>query len=205
MKTNKKSQIMIETTTKSRRHWLGGKNNQALAAITLALLAFAPSAKADNDGAERQPPSELPSPICDGVEVPSGNHLTSHLYGVGVQIYRWSGTTWEFVAPEATLFADPCYGREVATHFAGPTWLANDGSRVVGSHPIPCTPNRGAIPWLRLDATSDPGQGLFARLSFIQRLNTIGGTAPNDPGAFVGDEARVPYTADYLFYRQSSR
>ena len=57
---------------------------------------------------------------------------------------------------------------------------------------------------MRLDATSAPGGGRFADLTFIQRLNTIGGTAPGTPGGFVGDEARVPYTADYVFYRQAN-
>jgi hypothetical protein len=38
-------------------------------------------------------------------------------------------------------------------------------------------------------------------VTFIQRVNTIGGTAPAEAGLFVGDEARVPYTAEYYFYR----
>jgi hypothetical protein len=32
-------------------------------------------------------------------------------------------------------------------------------------------------------------------------VNTVGGKAPTDPGSFVGEEARVPYTAEYYFYR----
>jgi hypothetical protein len=120
-----------------------------------------------------------------------------------VQIYRWDGTSWVFVAPEARLFADPCYEGQVGLHYAGPTWEANDGSKVVGSAPIRCTPFRGAIPWLRLDATSLSDHGRFARLTYIQRVNTIGGTAPAEAGAFVGDEARVPYTAEYFFYRKA--
>jgi hypothetical protein len=37
-------------------------------------------------------------------------------------------------------------------------------------------------------------------VTFIQRLNTAGGLAPATAGAAIGQEARVPYTADYLFY-----
>ena len=40
------------------------------------------------------------------------------------------------------------------------------------------------------------------KVSFIQRLNTVGGKAPARPGAFPGQVARVPYTADYYFYRK---
>ena len=35
----------------------------------------------------------------------------------------------------------------------------------------------------------------------IQRLNTVGGTMPATPGTTVGEIARVPYTAEYYFYK----
>jgi hypothetical protein len=35
----------------------------------------------------------------------------------------------------------------------------------------------------------------------IQRVNTIGGNAPAQAGAFVAEEARVPCTAEHSFYR----
>jgi hypothetical protein len=38
-------------------------------------------------------------------------------------------------------------------------------------------------------------------VTFIQRVNTVGGNAPTDPGNFPGEVTRVPYTADYFFYR----
>lgn len=133
--------------------------------------------------------------------MPAGNRVTSHVYALGVQIYRWSGTNWVFIAPEAALYADSCYEREVGIHYAGPTWEADDGSKVVGARLAGCTPYRGAIPWLRLGATSEPQRGRFARLAFVQRVNTVGGTTPSEAGSFVGDEARVPYTAEYYFYR----
>ena len=38
-------------------------------------------------------------------------------------------------------------------------------------------------------------------MTFIQRVNTTGGIAPAAPGTTVGEEARVPYTAEYFFYR----
>jgi hypothetical protein len=39
-------------------------------------------------------------------------------------------------------------------------------------------------------------------VSYIQRVNTTGGLAPVEPGEEPGEEARVPYTADYYFYRK---
>ena len=174
-----------------------------LAAPTVALFLCAAAwpALAESAGANRTP--ELPSPACDGLNVPDGNKVSLHAYALGVQIYQWDGTKWVFVAPEARLYADPCYEGQIGIHYAGPTWEANDGSKVVGTRLAGCTPNRGAIPWLKLGAASNSGHGRFERVTFIQRVNTIGGTAPAEAGLFVGDEARVPYTAEYVFYRAS--
>jgi hypothetical protein len=171
------------------------------AACALALVAFTLPARADDNEHPRRRVPELPLPVCDRVNVPEGNRLSAHVYASGVQIYRWGGTNWVFVAPEAALFVDSCYERQVGIHYAGPTWEANDGSKVVAARIDGCTPERGAIPWLLLGATSTTGRGEFGRVTFIQRVNTIGGTAPAEAGAFVGDEARVPYTTEYYFYR----
>ena len=38
-------------------------------------------------------------------------------------------------------------------------------------------------------------------MTYIQRVNTVGGLAPAEPGDFVGQEVEVPYTAEYYFYR----
>lgn len=75
------------------------------------------------------------------------------------------------------------------------------GSRVVGTVLERCTPDPDAIPWLLLGTVFSEGPGIFHRVSFIQRVNTVGGNAPTDPGAFSGEVVRVPYTTEYVFYR----
>jgi hypothetical protein len=57
-----------------------------------------------------------------------------------------------------------------------------------------------SIPWLSLSAVAD-GPGIFHHVTFIQRLHTVGGNAPSTAGTLIGEERRVPYTADYLFYK----
>src|SRR5688572_16525313 len=166
--------------------------------ISFTFLALVLSAGSSMAGGRE---ADLPSPQCDSLNVPAGNRISGHVYAKGVQIYRWNGTSWAFVAPEATLYADPCFNGEVGTHYAGPTWEAEDGSKVVAARFADCLPDRGAIPWLRLDAVSSSPQGRFGRITHVLRVNTIGGTAPATAGAFVGDEARVPYTTEYYFYR----
>lgn len=138
---------------------------------------------------------------CTKLEAPAGSKLVYHVYATGVQIYRWNGSSWAFVAPEAVLSDDAGGKSKVGTHYAGPTWESVSGSKVVGAVSERCTASATAIPWLSLTATSSAGPGIFARVSFIQRVNTVGGVAPGTSGITAGEEARVPYTAEYFFYR----
>ena len=138
---------------------------------------------------------------CDSLRAPAGSRLAAHFHATGVQIYRWSGTAWTFVAPEAVLYADSRGKDRVGKHFAGPTWESVGGSTVIGGAARRCTPDSAAIPWLALTAISGDRPGIFRRVTFIQRTHTAGGLAPSAPGSVVGEEARVPYVAEYLFYR----
>src|SRR5206468_4123775 len=136
---------------------------------------------------------------------PVDNKVHFHGFGVGFQIYTWNGSSWGAAVPEATLFDND--GNVVADHFAGPTWVSNSGSQVVGALPPKSViVDSNAIPWLRLNAVeeSTQGPGIFADTTFIQRVNTTGGKAPSTNGTFVGQVARVPYSADYFFFRRSN-
>jgi hypothetical protein len=70
----------------------------------------------------------------------------------------------------------------------------------------------GAIPWLllqRVGAKDGPSGGdTLTATTFIQRLNTSGGVAPStgcSSSTNVGNQAFVPYTADYFFYKRARR
>jgi hypothetical protein len=67
------------------------------------------------------------------VAQPQGTKLLFEVVADGVQIYvcepKGSGFDWAFKAPEANLFDE--HGRQIGTHFAGPTWKMEDGSAVV--------------------------------------------------------------------------
>jgi hypothetical protein len=182
-------------------HRLGRSLVVAAAAALAGCAAEAPL------GSDRQPASppnysrtaELGE--CDTVRVPAGSKLAFHVYAEGVQIYRWNGASWTFVAPSALLSADAAGKSTVGTHYAGPTWQSNSGGKVVGTAIARCTPDATAIPWLLLAATPDGGPGVFKRTTYIQRLYTVGGLAPANAGSFTGETASVPYTAEYFFYR----
>ena len=171
----------------------------ASALISLAVVATAGTARADDNRA----PDLVGD--CRRLQVEAGHKVAFHVFGVGVQIYRWSGTSWVFVAPEAVLYANAGDDAEVGIHFGGPTWQSNSGSKVVGTVIDHCTPGPSAIPWLLLGAASTEGPGIFDHVTYVQRVNTVGGNAPAVPGDFPGQMARVPYTADYYFYHQAGQ
>ena len=175
-----------------------------LAAVGLARPSI-PVVRADDDN--RAP--DLASPLCDTIQVEMGHKVSSHVYALGVQVYRWNGSAWDFVGPVANLYADSGFRGQVGTHYAGPSgpagpvWESNSGSTVEARR-VPdtgCAPDPTAIPWLKLKSVENSGSGRFRDVTFIQRVNTTGGLKPTAPGTTVGEEARVPYTAEYFFYR----
>jgi hypothetical protein len=167
-----------------------------LAALLLALAAPV--------GAEPGNDNRAPELVgdCERLRVEAGHKVVAHAYAVGVQVYAWNGTSWSFVGPEAVLYqGDDEDGAEMGIHYAGPTWESVSGSKVVATVAERCFPDPDAIPWLKLKASASEGPGIFDGVTFIQRVNTVGGLAPADPGDFVGEVVEVPYTADYYFYR----
>lgn len=138
---------------------------------------------------------------CSRLAAPEGSQLAFHTYAEGVQVYRWTGSAWAFVAPEATLAADAAGQGIVGTHYAGPTWETFGGSRITGAVIDRCTHDASAIQWLLLGVASNNGQGVLRGVTHIQRVATVGGTAPAEAGTTVGEVRRVPYTAEYFFHR----
>jgi Protein of unknown function (DUF3455) len=168
-----------------------------LAALAVLALVSIPDARASEDN--RAP--DLPAPLCDRLQVLAGNKVAFHVYALGVQIYRWNGTSWDFVAPSARLFADAEYHGEVGIHYAGPTWESRSGGKVIASRLESCAPDPTAIAWLLLQTVSTEGPGIFDRVTYVQRVNTAGGLPPAAPGPYIGAQEEVPYTAEYYFYR----
>jgi hypothetical protein len=160
------------------------------------LLATA-SALASFSAAAQQLPQQL--------QPPANEQLLLQLHAKGDQIYTCKSDaaqfTWTLKAPDAQLFDKD--GKLFGKHFAGPSWEANDGSRVTGKAVanVP-SPDADSIPWLLVNAINHDGNGVLSRATTIQRLNTKGGKAPATgcDASHLGQELRVPYSADYLFY-----
>lgn len=138
-----------------------------------------------------------PAQSSASIDVPSGAQLLLSAKGEGAQVYTCTAGHWTLKAPDAKLFDSD--GKQIGTHFAGPTWKLNDGSEVKGkavaNRP---SPDSGSVAWLLLQALPASGSGQFAHVTYIQRTETHGGVAPKD--ACASGDFSVPYTAQYSFY-----
>jgi Protein of unknown function (DUF3455) len=143
--------------------------------------------------------------VPERLQPPSKEKLLLQVHAKGDQVYsckpEGAQFGWMLKAPEAQLFSQD--GKPFGKHFAGPSWEANDGGRVIGKTVANApSPDADSIPWLLVTVVSRTGQGVLARVTSIQRLNTKGGKPPTSScdGAHVGKELRVPYSADYFFF-----
>jgi hypothetical protein len=141
-------------------------------------------------------------------ETPPNTQLLMSLSAKGDQIYTVAAgpdhkPVWSSATPDARLYDES--GKQVGTHGKGPGWTLTEGGTVIAQLPptkkISADPN--AVPWLELAAKPGSGTGSLAGVTLIQRTSTTGGVpSPADlTPANVGMEFRVPYTAQYLFFR----
>jgi hypothetical protein len=150
-------------------------------------------------GSHRAEGQTQPS-VPDSLKPPAGEHLRVHAHASGQQIYTCDGSKWILSGPDAKLFDEA--GKQLGTHFAGPTWQWSDGSQVTAKPVANATVDPESIPWLLLTATGHTGDGVLKNVSSIQRLQTKGGKPPANgcDASHKGVQARVSYTANYYFY-----
>lgn len=195
------------------------------AALLGAALAVLPAARA----AHALPP--VPS-VPPGLEAPSGHepYLTGRALGTQNYVCARSttaptGVAWTLFGPQATVFDNR--NKQIMTHFLSQnpietgtpraTWHHSDDSSSVwavreeGSSD-PGWVDQDAIPWLLLKVVgTQRGPGGGRRLigtTYIQRIDTAGGPAPQGGCTSEADLAKtvlIPYYAQYVFYRASTR
>ena len=152
--------------------------------------------------AARQDTPQIPQQL----RPPANEQVLLRAHAKGDQVYTCKGDaaqfTWTLKAPDAQLFDKD--GKAFGKHFAGPSWEAGDGSSVTGKAVANApSPDADSIPWLLVTIIGHSGfDGVLSRATTIQRINTKGGRAPASgcDAAHSGQETRVPYSADYVFY-----
>jgi len=170
-----------------------------------ATAAAAPKSAAPKRKAHlRACPAQLPPAL----NPPADATLELVLPANGVQGYACSvdkpgeAPDWQPKGPHAMLGEG---GNVVGIHFGGPSWQGLDGSTVKGTKIASApSPDKSAVSWLLLSGTAT-GEGMFGRISHIQRLDTVGGRPPTGgcDASHLDAKVLVPYRSYYYFYRLS--
>lgn len=170
-----------------------------LSVVTLALLSAC--ANTPTSGYSQ-------ATLSDTVKVPAGHKVAMEYVGIGQIAYECrekSGLAgvheWVFVGPDAKLNSRS--GEQVGKYYGPPaTWESNDGSKASGKQLAVAPSAAGNIPLQLVQANPATGQGVMTGVTYIQRVNTIGGVAPALPCNLdsKGKREIVKYQADYIFY-----
>ena len=156
----------------------------------------------------------IPDAVALPANLPNGNTRVATFFANGVQKYKAQEVAgsnpvsyqWVFVAPQADLY--DINNSKVGTHSAGPDWQLSAADSMFGQ---PFTPAKTAastdpngIDWLLLmPRTGKTPTGVFANVSYVQRIATKGGKAPATPPVASTDVVDVPYTAIYRFSKKN--
>jgi hypothetical protein len=156
----------------------------------------------------------IPAAIELPANLPNGNTRVVTFYAEGVQKYKAqpkAGSSpvtyeWVFVAPEANLY--DATNAKAGTHSAGPTWQLSATDSIFGQQFSPAksapSPDANSIDWLQLmPKTGKVPTGIFANVSYIQRIATKGGKAPATLPVGAADTIDVSYIAIYRFTKKN--
>lgn len=156
----------------------------------------------------------MPAAIDVPANQPNANSRVATYYADGVQKYKAqqvAGTDpatyqWVLVAPKADLY--DASNKKVGTHTAGPTWQLSVADSIYAQQYAPAksapSPDPLSIDWLQLmPKTGTVPKGVFAGVTYIQRIATKGGKAPATAPVSSTDTVDVKYTAVYRFTRKN--
>ncbi len=144
----------------------------------------------------------------DTVKVPAGQRVVMETMAAGDITYQCRAKKdmagqfeWVFAGPDAGL--KDRSGKVVGKYYGPPaTWEALDGSKVTGMQLAVAPNGTGNIPLQLVKANPAMGMGAMQGVSYIQRVKTVGGVAPQTTCAAVtvNQKQIVKYTADYIFW-----
>lgn len=156
----------------------------------------------------------IPASIDLPANLPNGNKRVVTFFADGVQKYKAQEVAgsdpvayeWVFVAPQADLY--DASNNKVGTHTAGPNWQLSAADSMFGQSFNPARPAPGndpsTIDWLLLmPKTGKTPTGVFADVSYVQRIATKGGKAPTTPPVNATATVDVKYTAIYRFTKKN--
>lgn len=195
--------------------WIG---ETALAALITAVLVGAMPTAATAD-------MIMPPTVPDMLSVDEENKPFLVGHAIGTQNYIClpsdDGVKFKLFTPQATVFDGG--GMEIGTHYFGPNpaddgairaaWQDSKDTSTIWGKLVHASADTefvapDAIAWLLVEVVGEAmgpsGGDTMIGTTYIQRVNTTGGTAPAtgcESSEDVGASAFVPYVADYVFYK----
>jgi hypothetical protein len=175
--------------------------------FTSTLLGAQPLPRSAQGGEQ---PERGPVPLRppDKLKPPKGNELLLKVEADGVQIYVSKRTAdgklvWSLKGPLADLRQGP---KRAGYHYAGPSWEAADGSKVIRDQAedvvsVPAPNAKADIPWLRIRVKPEgKSGGTFGQVRYVLRVETQGGIPRQHAPIRAGTEVGIRYKADYYFF-----
>ena len=150
-----------------------------------------------------------PDGLSPALRAPSSEQPAIMLSAQGAQLFECKpneaggGFAWKFVSSDVQLYEG---ARSVAT-LKSPTQIDSTADRSSVEGQLLSSQDAGSenLPWASFTARPTGDTGIFAGVSRILRASTRGGIAPTtgcDAG-HTGAAARVPFSADYYFYKRA--
>ena len=144
------------------------------------------------------------------VKVPAGNRVVMKTSTLGGKITCQCRAKKDISDQFEWVFAGPAAGLKdrkglmVGKYYGPPaTWESMDGSKITGTQVAVAPNGDGNIPNQLVKANPAMGLGAMQGVSYIQRVATMGGSAPKSlcAKANEGEKQIVKYSADYIFYK----
>jgi len=130
------------------------------------------------------------------------------LRGQGELLYEsTSQGTWQLKGGDAELWnidpENPLARKPPLVRLGdGNTWTASDGSTIIGEvQKTISSPDPTAASWTLFRISAHRGNGILSDVAYVQCAFTEKGLPPTEPSARLGEVRRIPYEANYVFYR----
>ncbi len=176
-----------------------------LAAGAAILMAGCSAPRPLTEYLTRQP--TLPADI----RVPAGHQAVLEARGVGELQYECQATSlspWQYawLPRDRSIELRDSANNTITLARSARSWVHRDGSELVVREFVEVDNGAPNLPLQRARVEASKLPGTLSNISYIQRIRTVGGlpSVRNCSSAELGMRVRVPYEADYVFWRQTN-
>jgi len=144
------------------------------------------------------------------IRVPAGHQAVLEARGAGELQYECQATSrlpWQYawLPMDRSIELRDTSNNSITLTRSARAWIHRDGSELAVREFVEVSNGAPNLPLQR--ARVDPSKlpGTLSNISYIQRIRTVGGlpSTRNCSAAELGMRVRVPYEADYVFWRET--